>query len=298
MMKDFLKTIITRKRGARIMVALLVVLIFLLGWILRGLDDNHPHQDVQSGIIQNSEVTTWTCSMHPQIQQPKAGQCPICGMDLIPVSSGLDSDNPRQLHLSKTARKLAEIEVAVVEKKYVEKEIRMVGKVAYDETRLKYITAWIPGRLERLYVNYIGIPVRKGDHLAEIYSPELLSTQQELLETLTALENSEGSNFLEMTKLANQQLASIKERLRLWGLTEAQISQLEKRRQPTDQMTIYSSSGGIVVEKNALEGTYVETGTRIYTIAVAALDFSGNISKGSVTVTVPHDNGNNKGKKK
>ncbi len=266
-MKELITKLLPREKNARILFFLIIAGIFILGWLVGNLDENDTHQTHQSIEAGASDVTAWTCSMHPQIQQPKPGKCPICGMDLIPVASEKTGDNPRQVYLSNSNRKLAQIEVAAVERKFVQKEIRMVGKIEYDETRLKYITAWVPGRIERLYVNYTGIPVRKGDHLVEIYSPELLSTQQELIESLSSLENSSRTEFPEMNQLAVQQLNSVRERLRLWGLTDAQITELEKEKKPTDHMTIYSPTGGIVVERNALEGTYLETGSRIYTIA-------------------------------
>jgi Cu(I)/Ag(I) efflux system membrane fusion protein len=100
-----------------------------------------------------------------------------------------------------------------------------------------------------------------------LYSPELLATQQELIESvkmMNSLQNGETSYLFDM---ANQQLNSIRERLRLWGLTKEQIAQMEKNLQPSDRITIYSPTSGIVVERNALEGTYVNTGTKIYTIA-------------------------------
>jgi Cu(I)/Ag(I) efflux system membrane fusion protein len=189
-------------------------------------------------------------------------------MDLIPVKSDqTGTAGPRQLTLSTNARKLAEIEVSSVERKFVINKIRMVGKIDFDETRLRYITAWIPGRIDRLFVNYTGITVKKGDHLVELYSPELLSTQQELFESLKNLEAAEYSSIPEMKETSRQQLNSVRERLRLWGLSESQISKIEKSGKPSEHITIYSPISGVVVNKNALEGAYVNTGTQIYTIA-------------------------------
>jgi Cu(I)/Ag(I) efflux system membrane fusion protein len=215
---------------------------------------SHDHKEGQA-------VSAWTCSMHPQIQQPGPGQCPICGMDLIPVSRE-DSGQLgyRELALSDRARKLAAVQVAPVERKFVSTKIRMVGKIEYDETRLGYITARVPGRIDRMYVDYTGIQVRKGDHLVELYSPDLLSTQQELIQTLKSVQNS-GS------ELIKQSLTSIRERLRLWGLSKKQIEGIEKTRTISDHITIYAPMGGIVVHRDGLEGMYVNTGTRIYTIA-------------------------------
>jgi Cu(I)/Ag(I) efflux system membrane fusion protein len=199
--------------------------------------------------------------MHPQILQPQAGQCPICGMDLIPVANQKsDQVGFREIALSERARRLAKIQVTPVERKFVSAKIRLVGKIDYDETRLGYITARVPGRIDRMYVDYKGITVRKGDHLVELYSPELVSTQQELIQTIKSAQKS-GSEIMK------QNVAAIRERLRLWGLTTEQINTIESSNKVTDHVTIYAPMGGIVIQHNGLEGTYVKTGTPIYTIA-------------------------------
>jgi Cu(I)/Ag(I) efflux system membrane fusion protein len=260
------KNIIPQEKNTRILWGVTIILAFLMGWMLSvGDSEKTP----QHGTIEKmNENTVWTCSMHPQIQQPKPGKCPICGMDLIPINRGTDrDDNPRHLSLSKTAKKLAELETAPVERKFVSQKIRMVGKIKYDETRLRYITAWVAGRIDKLYVNYTGISVRKGDHLVELYSPDLLSTQQELIESTRTIELMREGGFPTMQETAKRQLQSVRERLRLWGLTEKQIKAIETEKKPSDHMTIYSPMSGVVVHKDALEGKYVNTGTRIYTIA-------------------------------
>lgn len=266
-MKEFFNHFIPREKSTRVWWGIIIILAFFLGWILSSGNHDKTSSIVQHTSTGSEEVSLWTCSMHPQILQPKPGKCPICGMDLIPVKKSERSENPRQIFLSESARRMAEIEVAPVEKKYVVNEIRLVGKIEYDETRLKYITARVAGRIDRLYVNFTGTPVRPGDHLVELYSPELISTQQELLQTLNILNTFSSETAPEIKEPFEHQLHSARERLRLWGLTEEQIEKLEKDRQSTDHITIYSPIGGIVIEKNALEGSYVETGARIYTIA-------------------------------
>jgi Cu(I)/Ag(I) efflux system membrane fusion protein len=236
----------------------IIILAFLTGWII---SNGGSVPDIATHDHEEEIATIWTCSMHPQIQQPQAGQCPLCGMDLIPVTSQKFSEAGfREIALSDRARRLANIQVATVERKFVSAEIRMVGKIDYDETRLGYITARVPGRIDRMYVDYTGITVRKGDHLVELYSPELVSTQQELIQTTKSAKESD----LEIMK---QNAISIRERLRLWGLTPKQIQTIESSNKVTDHVTIYAPMGGIVVERNGLEGMYVNTGTRIYTIA-------------------------------
>jgi Cu(I)/Ag(I) efflux system membrane fusion protein len=143
----------------------------------------------------------------------------------------------------------------------------MVGKIDYDETRLAYITARFPGRLDRLYVDYTGIPVTKGDHMVEVYSPDLLTAQEELLQALRTVKELERSELASMKETARRTVEAAREKLRLWELTAEQVDAIEKRGVTIDRMTIYAPMGGIVIHKNALEGMYVNVGTRIYTIA-------------------------------
>jgi Cu(I)/Ag(I) efflux system membrane fusion protein len=193
----------------------------------------------------------------------------MCGMDLVPAKKGgkKETEHKRSLTMTEEARRLADIRTGPAERKYVTTEIRLVGKVEYDEKRLAYITAWIPGRLDRLYVDYTGIPVKKGDHMVYIYSPDILSTEEELLQALRAEEQLKKSEIGIMRETARGTVAAARDRLRLWGLTDAQIKEIEKGGAPSDHITIYAPIGGIVIDKNAVEGMYVEKGTKIYTIA-------------------------------
>ena len=209
----------------------------------------------------------WTCAMHPQIKLPKPGKCPICSMDLIPLDTGGGDESPRTLSIGKNAAKLMEIETVPVERRFVTARVRMVGKIAYDETRVSSITAWVPGRLDRLFVDYTGVPVRKGDHMVTLYSPELLSAQEELLQAIKAAAELRNSDVRIIRETSQATIEAAREKLRLWGLTAAQIKAVEQRGKAEEEVTIYAPSGGIVIHKNAREGMYVTTGTRIYTIA-------------------------------
>ncbi len=217
---------------------------------------------------QEDKVEVWTCSMHPHIRMPKPGKCPICGMTLIPVSDASDEEaGPRELTMSEAAKKLAQITTDSVERKYVDAQVRMVGKVDYDETRVGYITAWVAGRLDKLYVDYTGVPVKKGDHMVFLYSPELLAAQEELLQALRSVRKSKGTKSKYIRNMAYATLSSAREKLRLWGLKSEQIKEIEKKTKPSEHMTILAPMSGIVIHKNAFEGMYVKTGTKIYTIA-------------------------------
>ena len=213
-----------------------------------------------------TSAQVWTCSMHPQIRRPGPGKCPICAMDLIPLERAGDV-GPREFVASDTAIHLMDVRVTPVERKFVTAEVRLVGKVAYDETRLGYITAWVPGRLDRLFVDYTGVPVKKGDHMVVLYSPQLLSAQEELLQAKKTVKEIERSRIDIMRENAQATVEAAREKLRLWGLTKEQIEEIEKRGKSTDLMQINAPMGGIVIEKHVQQGMYVTTGTRIYTIA-------------------------------
>lgn len=197
----------------------------------------------------------WTCSMHPQIQQPGAGDCPICGMDLIPQrQDSQDDSGPRTLSMSESARALADIATTPIERRLPTAEVRLVGKLDYDETRLRSLTARFPARIDRLFVNYTGVPVKAGEHLARIYSPELLTAQQELI---TAHATDPTGTF---TRIA-------REKLRLWDLLPAQIEALLAAQTPSEEFELLAPLGGIVITKNVKEGDYVKTGEPLFRIA-------------------------------
>ena len=245
--------------------------VFLTSDISRA-QESHSHSDHPMTSSSQQEVRFWTCSMHPQIKLPNPGQCPICGMDLIPVKREPEDDKAppsslRELKLSPYAQKLAEIQVQPVERRFVTTQIRMLGKIEYDETRLAYITAWIPGRIDRLHVAFTGAFVRKGQPMVYFYSPELLSAQEELLQAVQADERLKGSGLTVVKKTTRATITAAREKLRLWGLTPKQIDGIIKLGKSSDRMTILAPISGVVIHKDAFEGLYVKTGTRMYAIA-------------------------------
>jgi membrane fusion protein, copper/silver efflux system len=260
-------------RAGRLTLFLVFFLGVGLGALLGGLfsggsGDETPTRDATEGTAQ-TKATVWTCSMHPQIKLPKPGQCPICFMDIIPLEStddDADSD-PRQLRLTERAAKLARIETNPVERRWVDISVEMVGRVAYDESRVKTIAAWFPGRLERLFVDYTGIRVKRGDHLVQIYSPELHTAEAELLEALRAEKRLSESSAAFVREAARANVEATREKLRLWGLSTAQIKNIETKGVVSDRETIHAPIGGVVIAKNASEGDFVQTGAKIYTIA-------------------------------
>jgi len=265
----------TRKGSSLRRVAILVLIAgaFALGYIIgRGgpsATDQHAHE--QTVREQDTDVI-WTCSMHPQIRLPQPGKCPICFMDLIPAqkestTAEAEAVSLRQISLSPESRKLAEVTVEPVARRSVAVETRMVGKVDYDETRLGSITTWMAGRIDKLYVDFTGSRVAKGQPMALIYSPELLTAQAELIQALKTAANLEKSGLERVKEAAKQTEQAAREKLRLLGFTDRQIEEVARRGTPSDHITLHAPVGGVVIEKDVLEGMYVQTGTRIYTIA-------------------------------
>lgn len=246
--------------------------ILLLGiaiyWMAAGSDAT-PGGNTDAGHNHaEAAETKWTCSMHPQIIKDAPGNCPLCGMKLIPLKTGGQLSGLRQLVISPAARALMNLQVTPVSRRFVQAEVRMVGKVDYDETRLKHITAWVPGRLDRLFVDYTGVQVNEKDHMVYIYSEQLYSAQQELIEAVRSAKEREGqprSNFF--TDGGIDLVESAREKLRLLGLTPEQIAKIEQQTKPDDHMLIYSPMSGIVIQKFKQQGDRVQTGERIYTVA-------------------------------
>lgn len=208
----------------------------------------------------------WTCAMHPHVRHDEPGRCPICGMDLVRVSPPARTETPR-LTVSEAQRDLMRIETVPVMRRFPIAQLRLVGKVSYDETRLAHISAWVPGRIEELYVDFTGVRVREGDHMVRLYSPELYSAQEEFIQATDALTKLSESGIESLIASAHGTLSATREKLRRLGMEEAQIRDVESSGRAQAQVTIYAPTGGVVIERHASEGMYLDTGTRILTIA-------------------------------
>ncbi len=243
-------------------IILLSVILFCIGLLMgrywlpsaAGPDHEHTGQVVSTAMEDASEPTIWTCSMHPQIRQPAPGNCPICDMELIPLEEEKqDTTAPRVMTMSESARALAEIETVSVVRAFPEMTLRLVGKLGYDETRVKSLTARFPARIDELYVNYTGVEVQPGEHLAKVYSPELLTAQQELL---TAHRRDPSSSITR----------AVWEKLRLWGLLAEQIESILKNGKARDHFVLRAPIGGVVVAEKVKEGDYVTIGSPFFQI--------------------------------
>lgn len=208
-------------------------------------------------------VQQYTCPMHTWIRLPDPdARCPICRMALVPVQAGGATSS-----FSETAKALMNIQTAPVERRFVSRTVDMVGKIDYDETRLKYITAWAPGRLDRLYVDYTGMAVKKGHHMVEMYSPQLITAQEEFIQAARTVKDLKDDDSRLIRESAKNNLQAAREKLRLLGLSREQVVALAAAGKPADHITINAPVSGIVTQRLAKEGQYVKTGSRIYALA-------------------------------
>jgi Cu(I)/Ag(I) efflux system membrane fusion protein len=225
----------------------------------------HKHQHKQA------LKTIWTCSMHPQIQLPESGQCPLCFMDLIEVAkeSNEDRQSLRQISLDSKSRKLAQVEVRSVIRgnKNTPAELQIFGRIDYDETRGSTITSWVNGRIDKLFIDYTGSPVRHGQAVAQVYSPDLFTAQAELLQAAKEFKRTRQSGNALVKKMAARTLEASREKLRLLGISQKQLQTMEQQSKPADHITLTAPLAGIVIEKHVNEGMYVKTGTPVYTLA-------------------------------
>lgn len=214
----------------------------------------------------------YTCSMHPFIIKDKPGTCPICGMELIKKVEGAQASAKEMEmlgHVSLSATQRVMANVATIEAKTMplDKEIVAVGIVQYDQARQAKVTAWVSGRIDRLYVNTVGSWVSKGRPVAEVYSPDLVSAQQEYLLALRSREQFKSSPIQSIAQGGEGLVTSARQRLKLMGVKDSQIAALEKSGEPNIRLPIYTPLSGIVIEKLALEGQYVNTGDPLFSIA-------------------------------
>ena len=254
------------RRNKPVQYAVVALAGLLAGWLLfspskNATPETYEGQEMHKGhshdLIQD-ETGGWTCSMHPQIRQDKPGKCPICAMDLIPVrkssdGNGSESSDPNAIRLSEEAAALADVQTSRVSKENPIKTVRLYGKLVPNEQSLQSQTAHVGGRIEQLNINFTGETVRAGQTLAVLYSPELFTAQQELLEAI------------KMQQPALIQAA--REKLRLWKMTDAQIGAIEQSGTVSPLVEIKANVSGIVMTKRVSQGDYVASGAVLFDIA-------------------------------
>ncbi len=232
---------------------LLLVLGIFTGWLLfHSTTKEEKKTDIQA---EAAKKTIWTCAMHPQIRMDHPGKCPICGMDLIPLTKSTPLINPDAVVMTEEGIKLAEVQTSIVTKQKPVKMIRLYGKIQADERLIKTQPAFVPGRVEKLLVNFTGEEIKQGQVIAQIYSPELVMAQEELLEAL------------KMKETQPQLLVAAKEKLRQWKFTDSQISDIQNSGSAKTVFDVYATVSGIVINKSVNAGDYVSQGAPLYEIA-------------------------------
>lgn len=227
--------------------------IAILGGLLVGAIIYWPQKPT------TAESGTWTCSMHPQVRQSAPGRCPICGMELIPIEK-----------LSEAQAQLAEragLEVETIARRELAKEVRTVGKLDYSERQVEFISARISGRVDRVHADFTGTNVKKGDHLVDIYSPDLFVAQSELIRAVERVRAGKERPEAFDEEYVRANLEAARTKLRLLGILPEQIAAIEKSGEPTTYLTVYAPIGGTVIEKSVRAGQYVKEGDPLYRIA-------------------------------
>lgn len=246
-MNQYIKTILI------ISGALLVGLV--MGYLLFGNNSSpnqtEEHRDTATEAAGSEEI--WTCSMHPQIRQNEPGDCPICGMDLIPLAKNTSTD-PLVLEMTREAVKLANIQTTVIGQNTgsTTNTLRLSGKVQADERLASSQVAHVPGRIEKLYVSFTGEEVRKGQKLADLYSPELITAQRELLEALKLQAINPGL------------LEAARNKLRYWKISQEAIDQIEQEGQIQETFPVYATESGIVMDRKVAVGDYLMRGEPLF----------------------------------
>jgi len=212
----------------------------------------------------------YTCPMHPSVISDKPGACPVCGMALVkktnkPDSSNHDLTSLEAVRLSSTQRVMANVATTTVERHMLNKEINAVGIVEVAEPNFKHISSRFPGRLEKLYLSFTGQQVNVGDPVADVYSPEAISAQQEFLLALQAFETSRNAQAT-IANSAASMLEQAKQKLVLLGL-ERLIPELEQTRKAREIVTIYSPIRGTVLKKSVDPQHYTWVGQDMYDVA-------------------------------
>lgn len=218
----------------------------------------------QSDVVADSgggEDKRYICPMMCTPPSTEPGRCPVCAMELVEATGGGGGDGI-SVTIESSARRLVGIQTAMSKMGEVNRTIRTIGSIDFDESQLSTISAYIDGRLEKMYANYAGVKVNEGDDLALIYSPQLYTAQTEFITSM----NSGGKigrfqiDSGDLNQMARENLTEL-------GMTESQIDQLGKSGKPMSRIRIKSPQSGTVIEKSAVEGDYVKTGHKLYRVA-------------------------------
>ena len=236
-----------------------------------GMDKHAGHaemavSDAETAMSTDEEkIRFYTCVMHPTVKMPEPGSCPVCKMDLIPIYEGSG------LELTEQQKALIPVRTEPVAFRKVAREIRTVGVLDYNETRMAYASTRISGWIEDLHVDFTGIKVREGDELLSIYSPELVVAQEEYLTALKSVEELQNTEYVELLRSIELNLTAAESKLKLYGLTENQIKDIRNRGEVRTILPLYAPIAGTVVHMNVMQGQHLNKGMNLYRIA----DLSG-----------------------
>ena len=226
-----------------------------------GMDEHAGHAEMAMSTDDGKQIRFWTCVMHPTVKMSEPGSCPVCKMDLIPIYEGSG------LELTEQQKALIPVRTEPVVFREVEREIRTVGVLDYNETRMAYASTRISGWIENLHIDFTGIKVRKGDELLSIYSPELVTAQEEYLTALKSIGELQNTEYAELRRSVEQTLAAAKSKLELYGLTLNQIEGIRNRGEVSTTLPLFAPMAGTVVHMNVTQGQHVNKGMNLYHIA-------------------------------
>lgn len=240
-------------------------------------DAEHAHLHLSAGVDEARAATQqYTCSMHPFIIRDEPGNCPICGMTLVPMriaGSGKETEakegdaTSAVIAIDPVTQQNMGVRFSTVSRRDMSRTIRTVGVVAYEEPRQYSINSKIEGWIERLHVNETGSQVKKGQPLLEIYSPELVTAQEEFLLALRNKAALAKSEVPEIAAGAGRLVEASRKRLRYWDISEAQIKTLEKSGTVQKSLTLYSQYDGVLTQKKVNEGMFIKAGMELFQIA-------------------------------
>ena len=242
------------------------VLLLLLAALGAGCGQKGETQQSAAETEDGRKVLYWRSAMDPSFISDAPGKDRM-GMELVPVYEGEESQDARIVSLDEGTVQKIGIRIGRVERRPIAREIRAVGIVTYDETRVAHIHTKVNGWIQKLYVDYTGQFVNKDDPLFSIYSPELVTTQQEYLLALKARKYLGSSPIADISRGADDLLKSTRERLRLFDVDDSHVQKLIETGTPEISIELHSPISGYVIEKNALEGMYTTPAMKLYTIA-------------------------------
>jgi Cu(I)/Ag(I) efflux system membrane fusion protein/cobalt-zinc-cadmium efflux system membrane fusion protein len=227
-------------------------------------------QELKAGMVDpktGKKIKYWTSPMDPTYISNEPGKSPM-GMDLVPVyeEEGESQEPASTIRIDPVTMQNMGVRFGRVKRKVLIKNIRTIGNITFDETKIFTVNTKFNGWIEKLYVNFVGEDVKKGQPLFEIYSPELVTAQEEYLLALNQYSRLSNSSYPRVREGSRRLLEASHTRLRYWDLTDKQIAQIGKTGRVQKTLTIYSPATGVVTQKDAFKGHYVKEGKHQYEI--------------------------------